>query len=125
LYLCFCVMQWRAIGQLCDISFNTLFSLFVRWTQLGLWRRLLDRLHRPWRIWPAVMQRSRRLSSSIAAPAGWPRAASVVASMAARRLTASKFTWASLVTRVEEAKAEFEDYKEQRTDHMQDEWKEC
>ena len=36
-------MQWRAIGQLCDIPFNTLFTLFARWTRLGLWRRLLDR----------------------------------------------------------------------------------
>jgi hypothetical protein len=36
--LCFCGMQWRAIGQLCDIPFNTLFTLFARWTRLG--RRL-------------------------------------------------------------------------------------
>ena len=43
-------MQWRAIGLLCDIPFNTLFTLFARWTRLGLWRRLLDRLHRTWRL---------------------------------------------------------------------------
>src|SRR5215210_674814 len=43
-------MQWRAIGQLCDIPFNTLFTLFARWTRLGLWRRLLDRLRRMWRL---------------------------------------------------------------------------
>jgi hypothetical protein len=43
-------MQWRAIGQLCDIPFNTLFTLFARWTRLGLWRRLLDRLRRTWRL---------------------------------------------------------------------------
>jgi transposase len=48
--LCFCGMQWRAIGQLCDIPFSTLFSLFSRWTRLGLWRRLLDRLRRIWRL---------------------------------------------------------------------------
>src|SRR3954454_11606315 len=48
--LCFCGMQWRAIGQLCDIPFNTLFTLFARWTRLGLWRRLLDRLRRTWRL---------------------------------------------------------------------------
>jgi transposase len=48
--LCFCGMQWRAIGQLCDIPFNTLFSLFARWTRLGLWRRLLDRLRQTWRL---------------------------------------------------------------------------
>jgi len=43
-------MQWRAIGQLCDIPFATLYTLFARWTRLGLWRRLLDRLRRTWRI---------------------------------------------------------------------------
>jgi transposase len=48
--LCFCGMQWRAIGQLCDIPFNTLFTLFARWTRLGLWRRLLDHLRRTWRL---------------------------------------------------------------------------
>jgi Transposase DDE domain len=42
-------MQWRAIGQLCGIPFNTLYGLFARWTRLGLWRRLLDRLRRTWR----------------------------------------------------------------------------
>src|SRR4051812_35209814 len=47
--VCFCGMQWRAIGQLCDIPFGTLYSLFARWTQLGLWRRLLNRLIRTWR----------------------------------------------------------------------------
>ncbi len=47
--VCFCGMQWRAIGQLCDISFNTLYGLFARWTRLGLWRRLLERLRRTWR----------------------------------------------------------------------------
>jgi transposase len=46
----FCGMQWRAIGQLCDIPFNTLYTLFARWTRLGLWRRLLDRLCRTWRL---------------------------------------------------------------------------
>jgi hypothetical protein len=40
----FCGMQWRAIGLLCDIPFGTLYSLFARWTRLGLWRRLLNRL---------------------------------------------------------------------------------
>src|SRR5687767_7836983 len=48
--LCFCGMQWRAVGQLCDIPFNTLFTLFSCWTRLGLWRRLLDRLRRTWRL---------------------------------------------------------------------------
>src|SRR3954464_11816449 len=48
--VCFCGMQWRAIGQLCDIPFGTLYGLFARWTRLGLWRRLLDRLRRTWRL---------------------------------------------------------------------------
>ena len=47
--VCFCGMQWRAIGLLCDVPFNTLYGLFARWTRLGLWRRLLDRLRRTWR----------------------------------------------------------------------------
>jgi hypothetical protein len=47
--VCFCGMQWRAIGVLCEIHFDTLYGLFARWTRLGLWRRLLDRLRRGWR----------------------------------------------------------------------------
>ena len=31
---CFCGVQWRAIGQLCDIRFATLYSLFARWTRV-------------------------------------------------------------------------------------------
>jgi Transposase DDE domain len=46
---CFCGMQWRAIGQLCDIPFATLYTLFARWTRLGLWGRLLNRLILAWR----------------------------------------------------------------------------
>src|SRR4030095_15408847 len=45
--VCFCGMQWRAIGQLCDIPFGTLYTLFARWTRL--WRRLLNRLIHAWR----------------------------------------------------------------------------
>src|ERR1700760_3225938 len=44
--VCFCGMQWRAIGVPCKIPFNTLYGLFARWTRLGLWRRMLDRLRR-------------------------------------------------------------------------------
>jgi hypothetical protein len=47
--VCFCGMQWRAIGLLCDMPFGTLYGLFARWTRLGLWRRLLDRLRCTWR----------------------------------------------------------------------------
>ena len=42
-------MQWRAIGRLCAIPFGTLYTLFARWTRLGLWRRLLNRLILAWR----------------------------------------------------------------------------
>jgi hypothetical protein len=45
----FCGMQWRAIGQLCDIPFGTLYTRFARWTRLGLWRRLLNSLILAWR----------------------------------------------------------------------------
>src|SRR5271154_987085 len=45
----FCGMQWLAIGLLCDIPFGTLYGLFARWTRLGFWRRMLDRLRRTWR----------------------------------------------------------------------------
>jgi hypothetical protein len=93
--LCFCGMRWRVIGQLCDIPFSTLFTLFARWTRLGLWRRLLDRLRR---TWPAVTTPSQVLSLSTAPfrcpqadscrvrdPAGRHQAASSAALMAARR----------------------------------------
>ena len=48
--LCFGGMRWRAIGRLCDILFGTLFTLLAWWTRLGLWRCLLDRLRRAWRL---------------------------------------------------------------------------
>src|SRR5208282_167442 len=64
--VCFCGMQWRAIGLLCDIPFGTLYGLFARWTRLGLWRRLLDRLAAPGAS-PAGMPRNRAPRSSIVA----------------------------------------------------------
>jgi hypothetical protein len=57
--LCSCSLQWRAIVQLCNIPLDTLFTLLARWTRLGLWRQLLDRLHR---TWPAVTMPSQLLS---------------------------------------------------------------
>jgi transposase len=45
----FCGLQRRAIGLLCDIPFGTLYSLFTRWTRLGVWHRLLNRLILTWR----------------------------------------------------------------------------
>src|SRR6186713_357602 len=38
----FCGMQWRAIGQLCDIPFGTLYSLFARWTRVATPAQPLD-----------------------------------------------------------------------------------
>ena len=43
-HVCFCGLQhWPAI------PFGTLYTLFARWTRLGLWRRLLNRLICAWR----------------------------------------------------------------------------
>jgi transposase len=47
--VCFCGMQWRVISLLCGIPFSTLYTLFSRWTRIGLWRRLLSRLILAWR----------------------------------------------------------------------------
>src|ERR1700722_11100818 len=44
--VCFCGMQWRAIGLLCDIQFGAHYRLFALWTRLGLCRRLPNRLPR-------------------------------------------------------------------------------
>jgi hypothetical protein len=60
----FCGMQWRAIGQLCDIPFNTLYGLFARWTWLGLW---LTGCAAPGGA-PAVIPQNRAPWSSTAAP---------------------------------------------------------
>jgi hypothetical protein len=35
-------MQWRAIGQLCDIPFGTLYTLFARWTRVAPAAQPLD-----------------------------------------------------------------------------------
>jgi transposase len=43
-------MQWRLAGLLSGIAFTTLHSVFARWTRLGLWRRLGQRLALDWRI---------------------------------------------------------------------------
>ena len=43
-------MQWRLAGLLSGIPFTTLHSAFARWTRLGLWRRLGQRLALDWRI---------------------------------------------------------------------------
>src|SRR4051794_41813085 len=41
--VCFCGMQWRAIGQPCDIPLKTLFGFFARWTRPRRLGRLLGR----------------------------------------------------------------------------------
>jgi hypothetical protein len=42
-------MQWRVAGWLSGVPFTTLHSSFARWTRLGLWRRLGQRLTLDWR----------------------------------------------------------------------------
>ena len=70
-------MQWRIAGLLSGIPFTTLHSRFARWSRLGLWRRLGQRLTFDWRlargdeILPsAVVADSRSLRS---APTAWAR----------------------------------------------------
>ena len=70
-------MQWRVAGWLSGIPFTTLHSTFARWTRLGLWRRLGQRLARDWRLAcgdevlpSAVVADSRSLRS---APTAWTR----------------------------------------------------
>ena len=48
-FVCYGGMQWRTIGDLTKIPFGTLYSLFSRWTRLGLWNRIMLRLAVAWR----------------------------------------------------------------------------
>ena len=70
-------MQWRIAGLLSGIPFTTLHSSFARWSRLGLWRRLGQRLALDWRLAcgdevlpSAVVVDSRSLRSS---PSAWAR----------------------------------------------------
>jgi len=70
-------MQWRIAGLLSGIPFTTLHSRFSRWSRLGLWRRLGQRLAFDWRLAcgdavlpSAVVVDSRSLRSS---PSAWAR----------------------------------------------------
>src|SRR3954452_19255935 len=70
-------LQWRTAGWLSGVPFTTLHSAFARWTRLGLWRRLGQRLALDWRpargdeVLPsAVVADSRSLRS---APSAWTR----------------------------------------------------
>ena len=67
--------QWRVAGWLSGVPFTTLHSSFARWTRLGLWRRLSQRLAFVWRLAcgdevlpAAVVADSRSLRS---APTAW------------------------------------------------------
>jgi transposase len=68
-------MQWRIAGWLSGIPFTTLHTSFARWSRLGLWRRLGQRLALDWRLAcgdevlpSAVVADSRSLRSS---PSAW------------------------------------------------------
>jgi transposase len=70
-------LQWRVAGWLSGIPFTTLHSTFARWSRLGLWRRLGQRLALDWRracgdevVPSAVVVDSRSLRS---APTCWTR----------------------------------------------------
>src|SRR3954466_7098033 len=70
-------LQWRVAGWLSGVPFTTLHSSFARWTRLGLWRRLGQRLALDWRLAcgdevlpSAVVADSRSLRS---APTAWVR----------------------------------------------------
>jgi hypothetical protein len=87
--VCFCRMQWPAIGLLCDIPFGTLYGLFARWTRLGLWRRLLTGCAAPGGS-PAVIPRNRAPSSSIVDPVARRRVALIAESTVGRKSGASR-----------------------------------
>src|SRR4051812_9066201 len=92
--VCFCGMPWRAIGQLCEIPFNTLYGLFARWTRLGLASGAACSTGcGATGAWPAGMLRSRAPWSSTVDPAARRRAALRAASMAARRSAALRSRW--------------------------------
>jgi transposase len=70
-------LQWRVAGWLSGVPFTTLHTSFARWSRLGLWRRLGQRLALDWRLAcgdallpSAVVADSRSLRS---APSAWAR----------------------------------------------------
>lgn len=81
-------MQWRLAGLLSGIPFTTLHSAFARWTRLGLWRRLGQRLALDWRIacGDEALPSALVVDSSVRL-----QPASPAASMAARTSRASNF----------------------------------
>jgi hypothetical protein len=77
-------LQWRVAGWLSGVPFTTLHSTFARWTRLGLWRRLGQRLALDWRstgaLPPATRSCPRRWWPT-AAPCDQPRPPGCAASM--------------------------------------------
>jgi transposase len=47
---CYCGMQWRAVCLLSGMPFATVYSCFLRWDRLGLWKDLLVDLLHQWRV---------------------------------------------------------------------------
>src|SRR5215208_6551751 len=64
-------MQWRIAGCLSGVPFTTLHSAFARWTRLGLWRRLGQRLACGDEVLPSAMVVDSRSLRS--APSAWAR----------------------------------------------------
>src|SRR4051812_12198854 len=97
----FCGLQWRAIGQLCDIPFGTLYTLFAPWTRLWLWRRLLNRLILSWRQACGDTPEPSAVILDSRCHVIRRRLASGAASMAARRSRASRSNspWTSTASR--------------------------
>jgi transposase len=48
--VCSCGMPWRTVCHLADLPFGTVYSCFLRWGRLGLWKALTLDLLRRWRI---------------------------------------------------------------------------
>jgi transposase len=60
-HVCFCGSQWRSVAYMMGISYNTLYSLFHRWTKRGLWEQLLGDLVQQWRAACGEEKRPRTL----------------------------------------------------------------
>ena len=48
--VCFGGMQWRTAAFHTSLPFGTLFAFFQRWTRRGLWKRLLGKALKVWRL---------------------------------------------------------------------------
>jgi hypothetical protein len=90
-------MQWRIAGLLSGIPFTTLHTSFARWSRLGLWRRLGQRLALDWRLacGDEVLPSAVVVDAARSAP---PRAPGREASMAASWSRASSSLWPATST---------------------------